>query len=100
MESLTYEGYGPGGAGIIIEVLTDNRNRTAPEIKHLLSKHGGNLGAIGSVTWAFEKSDNGFTATSEVTLNKEDSEKLLALMEEIENNDDVQEVFTNAILED
>ena len=54
-EEVTYEGYGPGGAALIIEVLTDNRNRTVGEIRHILSKHGGNLGEANSVAWMFEK---------------------------------------------
>ncbi len=54
IESLTYEAYGPGGTALIIESLTDNRNRTASEIKHLLSKAGGSLAATGSVTYLFD----------------------------------------------
>jgi len=54
-EEATYEGYGPGGAALIIEVLTDNRNRTVGEIRHLLTKHNGNLGESNSVAWMFSK---------------------------------------------
>ena len=54
-EEVTYEGYGPGGAALIIEVLTDNRNRTVGELRHLLTKHSGNLGESGSVAWMFSK---------------------------------------------
>jgi YebC/PmpR family DNA-binding regulatory protein len=54
-EDVNYEGYGPGGAAIMIHVLTDNRNRTVAEIRHLLSKNGGNLGETGCVGWMFEK---------------------------------------------
>jgi YebC/PmpR family DNA-binding regulatory protein len=54
-EEMTYEGYGPGGVALLIHIMTDNKNRTAPEIRHLLSKHGGNLGEAGSVAWMFEK---------------------------------------------
>jgi len=54
-ESGTYEGYGPGGVAIYMEVMTDNRNRCVSEIRHLLSKYGGNLGANGCVAWMFEK---------------------------------------------
>lgn len=54
-EEVTYEGYGPGGAAVIIDVLTDNRNRTVSELRHLLSKHGGNLGETNSVAWMFDK---------------------------------------------
>jgi len=54
-EECVYEGYGPGGVAILIEALTDNRNRTAGEVRHALSKHGGNLGSTGCVAYLFEK---------------------------------------------
>lgn len=54
-EESVYEGYGPGGAAILIEVLTDNKNRTAGDIRHILTKMGGSLGAPNSVAWMFEK---------------------------------------------
>jgi YebC/PmpR family DNA-binding regulatory protein len=54
-EEVMYEGYGPGGAAVMIDALTDNRNRTVGELRHLLSKHGGNLGETNSVAWMFEK---------------------------------------------
>ncbi len=54
-EEVTYEGYGPGGAALLIEVLTDNTNRAVGEIRHLLTKHGGNLGTTNSVAWMFDK---------------------------------------------
>ncbi len=54
-EELTYEGYGPGGVAIIVETLTDNTNRTTPEIRHIFEKHGGNLGTPGSVKFQFDK---------------------------------------------
>ena len=54
-EEVRYEGYGPGGVAIIVEALTDNRNRTAADVRHLFSKHGGNLGTTGAVAWQFER---------------------------------------------
>jgi YebC/PmpR family DNA-binding regulatory protein len=54
-EEIVYEGYGPSGVALILEVATDNRNRTLAEIRHILSKHGGNLGETGCVTWIFNK---------------------------------------------
>jgi YebC/PmpR family DNA-binding regulatory protein len=54
-EDINYEGYGPGGVAILIEVLTDNKNRTVSEIRYILSKHGGSLGETGCVSWMFEK---------------------------------------------
>jgi YebC/PmpR family DNA-binding regulatory protein len=54
-ESVTYEGYGPGGAAVFVEALTDNRNRTASEVRHVFTKNDGNLGGSGSVAWLFER---------------------------------------------
>jgi YebC/PmpR family DNA-binding regulatory protein len=55
IEEVTFEGYGPGGAAVLVEVATDNRNRTVSEVRHLFSKNGGNLGELGSVAWMFER---------------------------------------------
>lgn len=54
-EEVTYEGYGPGGVAIIARVLTDNKNRAGPAIRHIFDKHGGNLGTVGCVSWMFER---------------------------------------------
>jgi len=54
IEEVLYEGYGPMGVAVLAEIATDNRNRTASEIRHLFTKHGGNLGAVGSVVWMFD----------------------------------------------
>jgi YebC/PmpR family DNA-binding regulatory protein len=54
-EEVTYEGYGPGGVAVLVEVMTDNKNRTVAEVRHIFSKHGGNLGENGCVAWIFEK---------------------------------------------
>jgi len=54
-EEVIYEGYGPGGAAVMVEAMTDNKNRTVAEIRHIFSKHGGNLGENGCVSWMFEK---------------------------------------------
>ncbi len=54
-ETVVYEGYGPEGVAVIVEALTDNRNRTASDVRHLFAKHGGNLGATGAVAWQFER---------------------------------------------
>src|SRR5271168_3335508 len=55
IDEITFEGYGPGGAAVIVNVATDNRNRTVSEIRHVFSKNGGNLGEQGSVAWMFER---------------------------------------------
>ena len=96
MEHVAYEAYGPGGCAIIIEGLTDNKNRIAAEIKHTLSKNGLSLAAPGSASWAFEKTPEGWTAKTPSPISEEDSVKLEKLFEELEENDDVQEVYTNA----
>src|SRR4051812_39313861 len=96
LESITYETYGPGGAAIIIATVTDSRNRTAQEIKHLLSKNGLALAAPGSATWAFEKTAEGYDPKTTVPLSETDNEQLMKIMEAIDEHDDVEDVFTNA----
>ena len=154
-EEGTYEGYGPGGVAIFLEVLTDNKKRTVADIRHLMSKHGGNLGENGSVAWMFDKrgqiiihasageeddvfesaldcgaedfeveedifliftdstelmsvkdklEEKGFSIHSaEVEMvpknlqkvEKKDVEKILQLMEDLEENEDIKNVFAN-----
>ncbi len=96
MESILYETYGPGGAAILIQTLTDSRNRTAQEIKHLLSEQGLELASPGSATWAFTKVGNAFEATTTVALSEEDNDKLLKILEVIDAHDDVEDVYTSA----
>lgn len=84
-EEATYEGYGPGGAALIIEVLTDNRNRTVGEIRHLLTKHNGNLGESNSVAWMFSK--KGYIVVDKRAV---DEEKLLNAVLEA-GGDDVRD---------
>ena len=96
LESITYETYGPGGSAIIIAAVTDSRNRTAQEIKHLLSKNGLALAAPGSAMWAFEKTAGGYEPKTTAPLSEEDNAKLMHLLEIIDAHDDVEDVFTNA----
>ena len=153
---LTYEGYGPGGVAVLVESVTDNKNRTVAEVRHGFSKHGGSLGETGSVAWMFDRKgviampaqgkseeeimelvldagaediqedDDYFEITSaiedfenvrktiidsglevenaslqwiaknKVDLDDETSEKLMKMIELIEDSDDVQNVYTNA----
>jgi YebC/PmpR family DNA-binding regulatory protein len=72
-EEVTYEGYGPGGAAVIVETVTDNRNRTVGEIRHMFGKHGGNLGAENSVAWMFDR--KGYIV---IEKSKVDEETLMA----------------------
>ena len=96
LESLTHETTGPGGVAIIIQKGTDSRNRTAQEIKHLLSKNGLALAAPGSALWAFEKSAEGFEPKTTVPLSEADGETLSKILEAIDEHDDVEDIFTNA----
>lgn len=155
-ENITYEGYGPSGVAVLVECLTDNRNRTSADIRHAFSKHGGNLGTSGSVAYQFtrkgvftfpkesvdedtlmlqgleggaedvEDADEIWTVTcafedydsckkaleelgieemtselmqqadNTVALSKEDSEKVLRLVDHLDDLDDVQDTWTNA----
>lgn len=157
---VAYEGYGPSGVAILCEILTDNRNRTAGEVRRLFDIHGGNLGATGCVSWMFERkglftipvssideeelfelvleagaedvsrdgdyfevkcapevyssvseafenasietdiSDVMMLATQFVTLDAEGSRKVLALIDALEDNDDVQNVTANFVIPD
>lgn len=96
METVIYEAYGPGGVAVIVEALTDNRNKTAQEIKHILSRHTTELAAPGSASWAFTKTHEGWTPQTTIPLEDTDITTLGALVEALEENDDVQNVFTNA----
>ena len=160
-EELTYEGYGPAGTAGMLDILTDNRNRTAADVRHLFSKHGGNLGQDGCVSWMFQKKavfvvdkevfddedalmeivldagaddmkseDEAFeitaepdaydaieqalgekgieTASAEITMVPEnyvhisgkDAEKMQNLIDELEENDDIQNVYSNYEMDD
>jgi len=100
LEEFRFESYGPGGAAIIIEGVTDNKNRVVAEIKHLLSKHNAKWAESGSVIWAFNPPQIGGTEWSPkhtIELNKSDAESLDKLLEELDNHDDVNELYTNVV---
>lgn len=160
-EEMVYEGYGPGGCAVMIELMTDNRNRTAADIRHLFSKNGGNLGETGCVGWMFKQksifvveretyadeealmmlaleagaddfkaeedifeitaepgeynaiekmlADNGIEPSASeigmipdttVRLEGKDAEKMLRLIDALEEHDDVQEVYTNCDMDE
>jgi len=97
MEQITYEAYGPGGCALMIEALTDNRNKAAQEVKHILTKNGFELAAPGSAAWAFVKAvDGGWNPNMHIQIGEADGEKLNVLIEELEDNDEIQDVYTNA----
>lgn len=95
-ESIVYEGYGPGGVAVIVEALTDNRNRTAGEVRHSFDKFGGSLGATGCVAWMFER--KGVLAI-EKTDEIDEDEVMMAALEagamDVEASDDVLEITTD-----
>ena len=78
LEEIVYEGYGPGGVAVLLEILTDNRNRTAGEIRHIFSRRGGNMGESGCVAWMFSRKGY-FTIENKEELPSEDDLMLLAL---------------------
>lgn len=96
LESVIYETYGPGGVAMLIEALTDNKNRASQEIKTILSRHDLSLASPGSAAWAFQKESGVWKPTSVIPLSEEDAEKLSNLSDDLENSDEVQEIFTNA----
>src|SRR6201993_4401399 len=67
IDEIMFEGYGPGGAAVLVNVATDNRNRTVSEIRHVFSKNGGNMGEQGSVAWMFERKSQIFTPADKVS---------------------------------
>ena len=94
-ETITYEGYGPGGVAVIVETMTDNRNRTAPEVRHLLDKYGKGLGATGCVSWSFDRK-------GVIIIEKEDLDEDTVMMDALDAGaDDMQveeetfEVYTD-----
>jgi YebC/PmpR family DNA-binding regulatory protein len=159
-EEITYEGYGPAGVAVLVEVMTDNKNRTVAEIRHIFSKHGGNLGENGCVSWIFSKKGSividkkaidedalmelaldagaedvksegnefevitdpasfepvkkvidakginhleariGMIPSNTVKLEAGKAEQMLKLMEKLEDNDDVQNVYANFDIDD
>lgn len=96
-EQVTYEGYGPGGVAMLIDTLTDNKNRTAGEVRHALTKHNGNLGEAGCVAWIFDTKGIIF-----VDRDKTDEEKLMNVVleagaEDIAAEEDGFEVSTEMV---
>lgn len=95
MEMITYETYGPGGSAIVIDAFTSNRNKAAAEIKHILAKNGYSLAAPGSATWAFKRENMRWMPQTTVNLEDTDLALLEKLVADLDDNDEVQEVFTN-----
>ncbi len=96
LSEVLYETFGPGGTALLITAVTDNANRTTPEIRHTLKEAGYALGGVGSATWAFTKTAEGYTPINRMELSEEDGEKLAVLIEALEEHEDVQDIFTTA----
>ena len=95
LETVLYEGYGPGGVALLVEAVTDNRNRTGSEVRHLLGKHGGSLGEPGSVAYLFDK--RGVVVVDGTTYDEDDLMPAIeAGAEDVTIDDDVFEVLTDA----
>ncbi|MBL50948.1 MAG: YebC/PmpR family DNA-binding transcriptional regulator [Candidatus Marinimicrobia bacterium] len=94
-EEITYEGYGPGGMALMMDVITDNKNRSVAEVRHIFSKFGGNLGENGSVSWMFEKK-------GQIILNSDSGDEdvifeaaLEAGADDFESDDNIYAIFTD-----
>ncbi|MEJ2399110.1 MAG: YebC/PmpR family DNA-binding transcriptional regulator [Gammaproteobacteria bacterium] len=107
-EEIRYEGYGVSGVAVMVDCLTDNRNRTVSDIRHAFTKTGGNLGTDGSVAYLFSQrgilsypaAEVTMQAATEVQLSLDDAEKVVRLVDMLEDLDDVQNVYTNADFSD
>jgi YebC/PmpR family DNA-binding regulatory protein len=97
LEEIIYEGYAPGGVAVMLEIATDNRNRTAPDIRHLFSKHQGNMGETGCVNWMFKRV--GFLSINKENLNMDEDELMMLALEsgadDFKDEDDSYEVITS-----
>jgi len=96
-ERITYEGYGPSGVAIIVEAMTDNRNRTASEMRHYFDKYGGNMGTTGCVSWSFDR--KGVIIIDNEDQNLDEDQVMMDALEagaaDVVNDDGVFEVYTS-----
>ena len=103
-ESLTYEGYGPGGSAIIVTTLTDNKNRTVGDVRHAFDKHGGQMGNTGCVSFTFDnkgtfiEAEVSMTPQNNISLDEDNLVKFNNLVDMLEDLDDVQDVYHNVEL--
>lgn len=96
LQEVVFEAFGPGGVALMITAVTDNNNRTSQEIRHVFTKQGFQLGTPGTAAWAFTKTAAGYVPNSPLELSEEDGEKLAELIEAIEEQEDVQDIYTTA----
>lgn len=96
LDEITYEGYGAGGVAILVEAITDNKQRTVAEIRNIFTKGGGNMGTAGCVAWLFTKGADGLmTPQFTVPATGETAHKVISLVKALEDHDDVQNVHAN-----
>jgi YebC/PmpR family DNA-binding regulatory protein len=101
IQEIVYEAFGPGGVGMMIVALTDNVNRSSAEIRFILSKAGGSLGSPGSAKYMFSRNEEGeFVATMKLDCSGEDQARLLELMDNLREFEDVEDVFVACDLVD
>jgi len=99
LEEMTYEAYGPNGTPLIIEVITDNKNRTLSEIKHILSTYGGKLAETGGVRYLFDRTEGEWKPKYSIDITDENlKQQLEKLFGELDDNDDVNEIYSNVNL--
>src|SRR5439155_14432783 len=93
-DEITYEGYGIGGVAVLVETMTDNRNRTVAELRHIFSKNGGNLGEAGSVAWMFDK--KGYIVVDKAAKSEDELFEIAieAGADDMQDEGDVYEIFT------
>ncbi|MGQ0541623.1 MAG: YebC/PmpR family DNA-binding transcriptional regulator [Blastocatellia bacterium] len=93
-DEITYEGYGPNGVAVLVETMTDNRNRTVAELRHIFSKNGGNLGEAGSVAWMFDK--KGYIVVDKSAKSEDELFEIAieAGADDMQDEGDVFEIFT------
>ncbi len=95
IEEVLYEAYGPSGVALIIEGITDNKNRTSAEIRHILSKFGGKLAQSGSVRYMFDRQNNEWVPKYPMEVDEKTKAQLEKLFEALDDNDDIQEIYSN-----
>lgn len=95
LEPLLIEAYGPGGAALMIEALTDNKNRTMMEVRQLLEEHGARVVEPGSARWAFQDEDGWFKAKTVQPISETEQTKLAELTEALESHNEVERIITN-----
>jgi len=96
-EEFSLEGYGPGGVAILLDINTDNRNRTVSEIRHAFGKNGGNMAEAGAVSWMFQPSSSSVAMVPQnyIKLEGQAASTMIRLLEALEDSDDVQNVHAN-----